>query len=1126
MKSELLRISFFKEKDDYYVSLNGDKPTLFRPPTPDTENYFRKDLSFFSLSSMRHMGYWLFLGVFQDERRKYIQKLESENRAGIIQIRSDDLFIQRLPWEILSSSDKEEEPFLLQTPQFSLVRSLEQRSLRPSRMLKRPLRLLVILSLPVPVYEEAPVSVLEEWDTIYRALEPLIQEGELQVDVEEEANRSTIARHLSSGDAYDMIHFVGHGQRGGHLLLENDRHPEAEPQLLDLKEFITLFKGRGLFSVFLNACETATSLKSLPDLLFTSQQNCQIPISCGYQGPVSDRAALNIAGSFYPRLLNSRNPAEMLLAFNEVRRHFPTTDPSWWKMVLWVPENLENLPVPEGKSKSIAVPALVEKPRPVVPDFVYRYRQLREIGRYLRQPGIKAILLHGIGGSGKTQMASYAGSFYSFLFRAVLVETCSQVSSPRNILESLQKKISSLSRSKGGTSRKKTGISPEGVLSGEQILIVLEDLESVLDREGHPASPEWEEFLEFLMRGNWPGKALLLSRSLMRLRDWKPGEREGSLTVVDLGGFSPGEMGVYFKKQPGLEDLLTGEFRDVLEHLAGNHPFSLNAAMQTIRKAGWEDFRDDPQEFEEMVEARVIDEPLKNLSPDEKTHFLRLAVVPGAFPQAYIRHACPKKPLRDLIDRRAWVERWRVNNHVLARMHRPLARYLTRGFSPEGLRDVRIFAASFFTVRGEKKQSLQDHLLAFQLLLSAGEAKEAEDLLRRMFPALQQVLPPQAIEPMVHGLLSRGELEPESRSCWAFNLGILAQLRGNYEKAETFYRESLKIEQEIGDQAGVSMSLHNLGILAQDRGNYEEAETFYRESLKIKQKIGDQAGVSISLHQSGMLAQLRGNYEEAETFYKESLKILQKIGDQAGVSGSLHQLGMLAQLRGNYEEAETFYRESLNIKQKIGDQAGVSKSLHELGILAQLQGNYEEAETFYKESLKIDQKIGDQAGVSISLHQLGTLAQDRGNYEEAETFYKESLNIKQKIGDQAGVSISLHQLGILAQLQGNYEEAETFYKESLKIDQKIGDQAGASKSLHQLGILEQNWGNHQKAMEYLLKTFEILSAIGSADIITNVQSLMRLRTELGEKEFRELGNKVHYAAFQSFCELTQRLKSP
>ena len=57
---------------------------------------------------------------------------------------------------------------------------------------------------------------------------------------------------------------------------------------------------------------------------------------------------------------------------------------------------------------------------------------------------------------------------------------------------------------------------------------------------------------------------------------------------------------------------------------------------------------------------------------------------------------------------------------------------------------------------------------------------------------------------------------------------------------------------------GVAKSLHQIAMLHQDQGEYPQALDFYQRSLKIEEEIGNRAGLALSLGQMGLL------YEEMD----------------------------------------------------------------------------------------------------------------------------------------------------------------------------------------------------------------------------------------------------------------------
>jgi tetratricopeptide (TPR) repeat protein len=101
----------------------------------------------------------------------------------------------------------------------------------------------------------------------------------------------------------------------------------------------------------------------------------------------------------------------------------------------------------------------------------------------------------------------------------------------------------------------------------------------------------------------------------------------------------------------------------------------------------------------------------------------------------------------------------------------------------------------------------------------------------------------------------------------------------------------------------MAISYHQLGRLAQLRGQLDEAEAWYRKSLEIEEKLGDRPGMARGYHQLGRLAQLRGQLDEAEAWYRKSLEIDEKLGNRPGMAVGFGQLGLLAEERRRPAEA-------------------------------------------------------------------------------------------------------------------------------------------------------------------------------------------------------------------------------
>ena len=172
---------------------------------------------------------------------------------------------------------------------------------------------------------------------------------------------------------------------------------------------------------------------------------------------------------------------------------------------------------------------------------------------------------------------------------------------------------------------------------------------------------------------------------------------------------------------------------------------------------------------------------------------------------------------------------------------------------------------------------------------------------------------------------------------------------------------------------------HNLGVLAQARGDYDTAHNLYQQALAIFEELGNRAGMATTYHQLGVLAQARGDYDTAHNLYQQALAIFEELGNRAGMATTYHQLGVLAQARGDYDTAHNLYQQALAIFEELGNRAGMATTYHQLGVLAQARGDYDTAHTYYQRALTIFEELGDRVNIAKVRRNLGILAKDQNN---------------------------------------------------------------------------------------------------------------------------------------------------
>ena len=397
---------------------------------------------------------------------------------------------------------------------------------------------------------------------------------------------------------------------------------------------------------------------------------------------------------------------------------------------------------------------------------------------------------------------------------------------------------------------------------------------------------------------------------------------------------------------------------------------------------------------------------------------------------------------------------------------------------------------------GSLKQAYpQARLTQAKESLARGDTKTAESLFR------------QALE---DGKANPGEA--------AYQLGVLAESRIDYQSALRYYQEAVRLKPSN------SRNLAAAGRMLYELGQYAEAEPLYQRALKIDEKaLGPQhPDVARSLNNLALLYYAQGKYGEAEPLYQRGQKIYEKVlgPEHPDLAGSLNNLANLYYAQRKYGEAEPLYQQALKIKEKaLGpEHPSVAISLHNLALLYYAQGKYGEAEPLYQRALKIDERVlgPEHPDLARSLNNLAELYRAQGKYGEAEPLYQQALKIYEKaLGpEHPDLARSLGGLANLYFVQGKYGEAEPLYQRALKIREKaLGpEHPDLARSFNNLAELNRAQGKYAEAeplYQQALKIYEKALGPEHPDVAQVLENYASLLTKMGQaQEAASLGARA------------------
>lgn len=239
--------------------------------------------------------------------------------------------------------------------------------------------------------------------------------------------------------------------------------------------------------------------------------------------------------------------------------------------------------------------------------------------------------------------------------------------------------------------------------------------------------------------------------------------------------------------------------------------------------------------------------------------------------------------------------------------------------------------------------------------------------------------------------------------------GLLVEGFHQYQKAYDIYKvtKNLKGERE---------SLNKLGIIYNQNLEYEKALYHFELCLKLDKELDDKEGESLSHVNIGSVYFLMKKLDNSLKHYNSAYKIQKKMNQLDKTL--LKNLAILHQQMNELENS-IFYLEELSKIEKD------EKILISIGTLYERINKNDKAKEYYNEALKIK----ENGKVYLNY---GSILEQEKDYQGSISKFLKSKEIFEREKDENGLCLSNLNLGILHYKIGKKKESIEYYNESLK----------------------------------------------------------------------------------------------
>ncbi len=214
--------------------------------------------------------------------------------------------------------------------------------------------------------------------------------------------------------------------------------------------------------------------------------------------------------------------------------------------------------------------------------------------------------------------------------------------------------------------------------------------------------------------------------------------------------------------------------------------------------------------------------------------------------------------------------------------------------------------------------------------------------------------------------------------------------------------QALKHSRKASYKSGESVALLNLGDYYSDKGEFKKAISNYKESLKIAESINNENQVLRVLNNLSGEYGYMGDYANALNGYLEGAELAQKIGNKRMLSIMNEDIASLYASQKDYEQALEYYKIVKRINEEINQEVNSAETFSNMASLYADMGKLEYAMFNINTSIATFEKEGITDWLAYAYEVKGKIYLKQQKFKWALFWYNQSELLHQQLEDERG----------------------------------------------------------------------------------------------------------------------------
>ena len=225
--------------------------------------------------------------------------------------------------------------------------------------------------------------------------------------------------------------------------------------------------------------------------------------------------------------------------------------------------------------------------------------------------------------------------------------------------------------------------------------------------------------------------------------------------------------------------------------------------------------------------------------------------------------------------------------------------------------------------------------------------------------------------------------------------GVIELVRGNFARAEDFFRQSLLDARQQHDELLRATALLNLGLAALKQGHFDNSILWSSEGYRATHALGARFAEQKALGNLGWAYYRMGDMDKSITYFQQAAEEARKLDARNDLLKWLLALGLVSREMGQSDVAVDYYRQSLALAQQSEDNQDLVDALTALAAIFAEQQQWEQAKQFSRQAIEQCRAHNDHIGELDAMLVEGQIAAHSGDGTRAVEIFRQITADKQ-----------------------------------------------------------------------------------------------------------------------------------